>query len=196
MRRKDINIVLDLDNTLIYSHDSNKIKKDNPKWLSNYSTENMDDEYIVCERPGLQVFLEWLFKNFNVMIWSAASPDYVDFITKKIVQKTSSRNVDHIFNSDQCDESQKHYNGDTKNLNLLWDHYDFTGYGPYNTLIIDDMGHVRKSQPSRCIRIKKFIANENSIKDNILLDDIKKKLSHIKKQFTRKKNKSPSYKLI
>ena len=65
MRRKAINIVLDLDNTLIYSHNFSKIKKDNPDWLSNYSYENMDDDYVVCERPGLQVFLDWLFKHFN-----------------------------------------------------------------------------------------------------------------------------------
>ena len=195
MRRKAINIVLDLDNTLIYSHDSSKIKKDNPEWLSNYLYENMDDDYVVCERPGLQNFLDWLFKNFNVMIWSAASPDYVDFISQKIVGKNPSRVIEHIFNSEQCDESQKHYNDDTKNLNLLWDHYDFEGYGPYNTLIIDDMGHVCESQPSKSIRIKKFIANQKSLNDNVL-DDIKNNLSNIKKRFLRQKNKSPSYKLV
>jgi TFIIF-interacting CTD phosphatase-like protein len=194
-RRKAINIVLDLDNTLIYSHDSSKIKKDNPEWLSKYSSENMDDDYVVCERPGLQVFLDWLFKNFNVMIWSAASPDYVDFIANKIVKKNPSRVIEHIFNSKHCDESQSHYKGDTKNLNLLWDHYDFDGYGPYNTLIIDDMGHVCKSQPSKSIRIKKFIANENSLNDHVL-DDIKNNLSKIKKRFLHQKNKSPSYKLV
>ena len=169
--RKDINIVLDLDNTLIYSIESNKVKKDDPKFkcISNYSSEKMDDDYIVCERPNLQAFLNWLFKNFNVMIWSAASPDYVDFITQNIVNKNPSHRIEHIFNSNQCDESQKHYNGDTKNLNLLWDHYDFDGYGPYNTLIIDDMGHVCKSQPKNSIRIKKFIANEKSIKENDII---------------------------
>jgi hypothetical protein len=195
MRRKAINIVLDLDNTLIYSHNFSKIKKDNPDWLSNYSYENMDDDYVVCERPGLQVFLDWLFKHFNVMIWSAASPDYVDFIANYIIKKNPSRVIDHIFNSDQCDESQKQYNGDTKNLNLLWDHYDFSGYGPYNTLIIDDMGHVCESQPSKSIRIKKFIANKKSINDNVL-DDIKNKLSEINNEFLHQKNKSPSYKLV
>lgn len=195
MSRKAINTVLDLDNTLIYSHDSSKIKKDNPEWLSNYSYENMDDDYVVCERPGLQVFLDWLFENFNVMIWSAASPDYVDFIAKKIVGKNPSRVIEHIFNSDQCDESQKHYNDDTKNLNLLWDHYDFEGYGPYNTLIIDDMGHVCKSQPSKSIRIKKFIANQKSINDNVL-NDIRNNLSEINDRFHSEKNKSPSYKLV
>lgn len=195
MGRKAINIVLDLDNTLIYSHNFSKIKKDDPEWLSNYSYENMDDDYVVCERPGLQVFLDWLFKNFNVMIWSAASPDYVDFIANNIVKKNPSRVINHIFNSDQCDESQKHYNGDTKNLNLLWDHYDFKGYGPYNTLIIDDMGHVCESQPSRSIRIKKFIANKKSLNDNVL-EDIKNNLSEIKKRFVQQKNKSPSYKLV
>jgi hypothetical protein len=196
-KRKAINVVLDLDNTLIYSHNFSKIKKDNPEWLSNYSYENMDDDYVVCERPGLQVFLDWLFENFNVMIWSAASPDYVDFIANNIVKKNPSRVIEHIFNSKHCDESQTRFDGDTKNLNLLWDvdHYDFKGYGPYNTLIIDDMDHVCESQPLRSIRIKKFIANKKSINDSVL-DDVRNNLSEIKNRFDSEQNKSPSYTLV
>ena len=81
--RKDINIVLDLDNTLIYSIESNKVKKDDPKFkcISNYSSEKMDDDYIVCERPNLQAFLNWLFKNFSYISrighWIAKDASFV-----------------------------------------------------------------------------------------------------------------------
>ena len=190
---KPIKVVLDLDNTLIYSWDYPKFDKE--KLGKHYICYNMDEDYMVCERPGLQPFLTWLFQNFEVMVWSAASPDYVDFIVKKIViGNHKNRKVQHIFNSEKCDESQEKYNGDTKNLNLLWDTYDFEGYGPYNVLIIDDMGHVIKSQPSRSIRIKKFVANEKSIGDNDF-DRIKKILKKILVRFNETE-KDPSYRLV
>ena len=66
MGRKNINVVLDLDNTCIYSHECSRMKQI-PDWLPiNYTYRVMDDDYIVCERPGLQDFLDWLFDNFNV----------------------------------------------------------------------------------------------------------------------------------
>lgn len=189
---KPIKVVLDLDNTLIYSWDYTKFDKEK---LGQYICYDMDEDYVVCERPGLQPFLTWLFHHFEVMVWSAASPDYVEFIVNKIViGDHKHRKIKHIFNSEKCDESQEKYNGDTKNLNLLWDTYDFEGYGPYNVLIIDDMGHVIKSQPSRSIRIKKFVANEKSIGDNDF-ERLKKILEKILCRFNET-NKDPSYRLV
>ena len=88
--RNDITVVLDLDNTLIYSIPMIKgfPKKKFPKkksYLNQMKTHKMNEDFIVFERPGLQNFLSWLFKNFNVIVWSAASPDYVEFIVKNII---------------------------------------------------------------------------------------------------------------
>lgn len=198
MPHKKINVVIDLDNTVIYSHAYNlykKLKEKDTKWLHTYPNYQMDDDYVVCERPQLQSFLTWLFKNFNVMVWSAASPDYVDFIVKNIILNKKNRKLDRVFNSTHCDESQEMYNGDTKNLNLLWDKYDFENYGPYNTLIIDDMKHVIDSQPNNAIRIKKFIADEKRQTD-CELENIKKKLIEIKRRFDRSSTKKIDYKLV
>lgn len=197
-KSKKINIVLDLDNTLIYSYVYALYKKMNAKgvsWLKSFPKYEMDNDYVVCERPHLQPFLTWLFKNFNVMVWSAASPDYVEFIVKNVILSHKNRNLDRIFNSAHCDESQSKYNGDTKNLNLLWDTYDFEGYGPYNTLIIDDMKHVIDCQPYNAIRIKKFVADEKRQADDTL-KDIKKKLNHINKRFDKTHHKTLDYKLV
>jgi TFIIF-interacting CTD phosphatase-like protein len=191
--RKPINVVLDLDNTLIYSIDYNKVDKNKPQ---PYKCYPMDQDYLVCERPGLQRFLTWLFKNFNVMVWSAASSDYVDFIVKEIViGKKKNRNVEHVFSSEKCDESQQKYNDDTKNLNLLWDTYDFEGYGPFNTLIVDDMKHVIKSQPNNSIRIKKFVANQSGLEDTDLVR-VQNDLTEVNNRFKSTKNKNTSYKVV
>lgn len=191
--RKNINVVLDLDNTLIYSIEFHKLKKQTPEWLANYKYHVMDEDYVVCERPGLKEFLDWLFDNFNVMIWSAASPDYVDFIAKKIVGKRG--HVEHIYNSEQCDESEKIYKKCIKTLRMIWNEKDVPGYGPYNTLIIDDLKHVTKPQPHNSIAIKRFVANKNNVNDSEL-ENVKEKLINIKERFESTKNKKPSYKLV
>jgi hypothetical protein len=193
--RKPINVVLDLDNTLIYSHEYNKA---NDEIKSKYKCYEMDKDYLVCERPNLQSFLTWLFRNFNVMVWSAASPDYVDFIVDKIViGNRTERKIEYVFNSEKCDESRKHYNDDLKNLNMLWDTYDFPGYGPFNTLIVDDMGHVIKSQPRSGIRVRKFIANEKDDNhgDNDL-NRVKGELKQILYRFKTDRNKTSNYCLV
>lgn len=199
--KKKINVVLDLDNTLIYSYELKRVK--NKEFvLEHYKTYEMDDEYLVCERPGLHDFLDWLFEHFNVMVWSAASPDYVHFIVDKIVKQENDkgrhnpkRNVERVFTSDQCDESSEKYNGDLKNLNLLWDKYDFPKYGPYNTVIIDDLKHIYDTQPHNTIRIKKFIANEKHAEDKEL-EVVKNKLIDMKTRFKQDQHKTPDYQLV
>lgn len=184
-KRHDINVVLDLDNTLIYSIPFEKLKK-KPKWVKHFKYHYMNDDYVVFERPGLRPFLRWLFKNFNVTVWSAASPDYVEFIAKNIVEdkkKKSKRELEYVLNSENCEDSQKRYGDECiKNLQLLWDVHDLKGYGPYNTLIIDDLKMVTGFQPNNSIRVKKFISRKESVKDNEL-KNVKKKLNTIKKNF-------------
>lgn len=192
--KKRLNVVLDLDNTLIYSYELNRVKNKDFV-LQHYQTYEMDDEYLVCERPGLHDFLDWLFKHFNVMVWSAASPDYVQFIVDKIVKGEKKRNVERVFTSDHCDESSEKFNGDLKNLNLLWDKYDFPNYGPYNTVIVDDLKHIYDIQPHNAIRIKKFIANEKHSKDN-QFDVVKEKLIKMKTKFEKDQKKTPEYVLV
>jgi TFIIF-interacting CTD phosphatase-like protein len=182
-----LNICLDLDNTLLYSIDykENFVKKN--KWVEKYSTYKMDKDFIVCERPGLQKFLDWLFKNFKVSVWSAASVGYIHFIVDHVIEKgLVGRNLLYILTTDNCEESQDEYGpGHIKNLGMLWDVYDLPGFGPHNTLIIDDLFKVYKNNPKNCIRIKKFIANKKSYKDNELMKTVKPKLEKIKKHYEK-----------
>jgi len=192
-----INVVLDLDNTAIFSLESDKVSKNKPKSFERFKSHDMGKEYVVFERPGLQSFLDWLEKNFKITIWSAATSDYVDFIRKKVFGK---RKVHHVFHSDHCEESQKHY-GDhyIKNLQLLWDKYHLKGFGPSNTLIIDDLKYTTNPQPNNSIHIKKF--KEDTIRDpksnDTELMEIKRKLTLIKKHYDNDNDKNnPNFKLV
>ena len=93
------NIILDLDQTIISAeadedYDFNK----NNKKVKLFKYYDMDSYYIIFERPGLQPFLDFLFSNFNVSIWTAASKDYALFIINKIIlQNKKKRKIDWIF---------------------------------------------------------------------------------------------------
>lgn len=64
--------------------------------------------YIVFQRPHLQEFLDFLFSNFKVSVWSAASKDYVLFIINNIILKNKpTRQLEWIFFDEHCSISKK-----------------------------------------------------------------------------------------
>lgn len=189
-KNKNIQCLLDLDNTVIYSLELERVPKNN--WINKFKHHEMTGEFLIFERPGLQKFLNWLFKHFNVSVWSAASPAYVDFIVDNIIEK-NGRKVDYVLNSNNCEISQKFYGVDNiKKLDLLWDVYDLEGFGPYSTLIVDDLGKVLNNNKHNSLRIKRFVASENSINDEDLLR-IKDELIKVKKNYTYHINDSKFY---
>ena len=111
MKVDKINIYLDLDETLIYSYGPRSGKKLNLQTIKP-TPINFENAYYIVQRPGLQTFLDWLFKNFNVSIWSAASPDYVRFIVDHIIigkDLNRCKKLQRVLDSDYCEKSQKIY---------------------------------------------------------------------------------------
>ena len=128
------------------------------------------------------------------MVWSAASPDYVEFIVKNIIEK-KNRKIEYVLNSNNCEDSQKIF-GDKhiKNLKLLWDIHDLP-LGPHTTLIIDDLKMVTGIQPHNAIQIKSFNTNRSTCQDDCELEYIKKRLIDVRKNFNKNIEK-PNFKLI
>lgn len=174
-----LNIVLDLDQTLISAEATEDFDiKKNKKKMKNFSYHDMDGYYIVFERPNLQNFLDYLFENFNVSIWTAASKDYCLFIVDKIIlQNHPERKIDYIFFKYHCDYSSDKKSG-TKDLSMLWDIYNIKGYNKNNTIILDDYDEVCDTQPENCIMAKPFEFNsDGSDKDDflvVLMDKLRK----------------------
>jgi TFIIF-interacting CTD phosphatase-like protein len=158
MSLKKINIVLDLDNTLISAIDEKESKymKSNGSLyvaMRNYAWKKMDDEYIVFARPHLQDFLSWLFANFNVSVWTAASKLYATFIIDNfILAGHKNRKLDFILFSHHCKKSLKMHNHQKK-LSMMC---VSTSYDVNNTYIIDDHKDVHSAQPDKCFKIKQF----------------------------------------
>lgn len=196
----DINkpaILLDLDQTLIASLDKYELDlKTNKKKMKNFNYENMDGYYTVFERPHLQAFLNFLFSEYNVSIWTAASKDYALFIIDKILLRNNpERKIDFIFFSYHCKISKRIKNG-TKDLSMLWSVFNLSGYNKNNTIILDDYEEVYDTQPDNTIIAKPFdFLEENSENDTFLLDLIPE-LKKIKSNFKLKKSISKHIKRI
>jgi len=182
------NVILDLDETLIFGlspeDDDYDIKKDEKNIFKKFKYKNMDGYYYIFYRPGLQEFLDYLFANFNVSVWTAASKDYALFIIDKIIllndeNKASKRKLDYIFFSYHCDLSKKLKNG-IKDLSILWDVYKLPNYNKNNTLIIDDNPEVHETGFS--IPIKEFVAIKDNSENDKELKKIKKKLEKFKNE--------------
>ena len=169
---KIMNIVLDLDQTLIsaeateeYDHKKNKDK------AKLFDFHNMDNYYIVFERPGLQNFLDYLFENFNVSVWTAASKNYAMFIIDKVLLKDKpNRKLNWVFFSEHCDMSKKNTKN-SKNLKILWKEFKIDNMNKDNTIILDDYDEVYETQPNNCIFVPPFeFTDDKSENDNFLLD--------------------------
>jgi TFIIF-interacting CTD phosphatase-like protein len=188
MRYKKINVLLDLDQTIISSEAEDEYDFKNKNKAKKFNFHDMEGYYIVFERPGLQKFLDYLFDNFNVSIWTAASKDYSLFIIDKIIlQGKSNRKLDWVFFSYHCTLSKKK-NKFTKDLSIIWDDYKVDGYTKYNTVIIDDYDEVFKTQPNNCIIAKPFEFISDKSEDDNYLDNLIK-------AFTKMKDKMYSGKL-
>jgi len=162
------NVILDFDETLFYAIDMDDyIPEKHDEKISRFKTRpvQMDDSYKIILRPGLHKFLDYVFKNFNVTTFTAASKSYAMFILDNIIKRNNTdRKVDYVFFSYHCDLSKCVKNG-IKDLTIIWDIFKLPGYNKYNTLIIDDNQDVKDT--GYCIQVPEFnFFNEGSENDN------------------------------
>lgn len=183
MVKPKINILLDLDQTVISAEPTEEydVKKNKAK-AKKFKLHNMDGYYVVFERPDLQPFLDFLFKNFNVSIWTAASKDYALFIVDKIILgKNKDRKLDYIFFSYHCDVSKDLKKG-SKDLRMLCDIYNCPGYNMDNTVILDDYDEVHRTQPKNCIVALPFEFNHQNSHEDSFLTNLKSHLEELSKK--------------
>lgn len=167
--KEKFNVILDLDQTLISGEELKTfdMKKQQEK-MKKFDYKIMDNDYIIFARPHLQEFLDFVFENFQVSVWTAASKDYAYFIIKNFITIKPKRKLDFIFYSYHCDLSLKLKKG-LKSLSMLWDVFELKKYNKENTIIIDDNPEVVKNQKDNVLQIKPFYyQNRASYQDDEL----------------------------
>jgi len=199
------NLFLDIDQTLIaavpFEPDEDDDEDDDETYdfrkfkekAKQFDFENMDSVYIIFERPHLQTFLDYVFKEYNTSIYTAASKSYGLFIIENIIcpDDKPERKLDYTFFSYHCSLSSKLKNG-TKDLSMLWDIYKDPVYTKDSTIILDDYIEVYNTQPNNCIQAPPFhFTKKGSEKDTFLLDlipklkKIKENINNGKKDFLK-----------
>lgn len=177
-----LNIVFDLDNTLICSLSEKEMEKYSD--ISGLEYKDMKGYYRIFQRPFLREFLDDAFEKYDITIWTAASKDYALFIIDNIILPKSKRDkykIKMFFYDDHCDQSQKLYHKESpKDLRYL---YNFKGYHPCNTIIIDDLYEVYKANPKHIIRAPYFDAKKSTAKDDRFLFDLHTKLDKIREAY-------------
>ena len=187
MDPKRLNVLLDLDNTIINSLEPQEIKFVNPEFRgfsrtptpshfeSHFHYEDMDPYFRVYGRPHLDDFLDFLFAHFNVGVFTAAESEYALFIIKHFIETKPGRKVNVIFYRYHVESGEKRYgDGKIKDLRLLWEHYKLPFFYPHNTILIDDLIDVKETNPYNVFRLKSFDVlkgnkpNEDAIYDREL----------------------------
>ena len=182
---KKLSLLLDLDQTVISSVPAEDISFRKYKTKAKkFDSHNMDGYYIVFERPGLQKFLDWIFANYTVSVWTAASKDYALFIIDRIILKKPDRKIDFVFFSYHCDLSERMKNG-SKDLSIIPDIFGIDEYHLGNTMILDDYDHVHNIQPGNCIRAVPFEFMDKESEEDGFLEKLVPRLELLNKNMEK-----------
>ena len=176
-----LNVILDLDNTLINTVDLDPALP--------YYSKLYDKNTLICARPNLFEFLEWLFDNCNVSVFTYADKYYALFIIENFIlrdkkERKLDRKLDFIFYRYHVTMGIKEFGGGLKDLRLIWDTFNMYGFDCSNTIIIDDSPDVKMTNPYNALLIYPFEAYQG-FNDNHLLT-VKERLKYIIKNMEGK----------
>ena len=135
-----MNIVLDMDNTLI-THDKRGV---------------------IYSRPFLKDFLTYCFDHFDrVSIWTAANRDWFDYVYHHIfepIMESRYMRFDFVFTREKCTFRTDPHNlhlATIKPLKKVWSFRE--GYTRSNTLIVDDNPETFQDNFDNAIIIRPFV---------------------------------------
>jgi len=197
-----LNIILDLDECCIHSILYSDIKHINQNNFKKYKKKLKQLDIIVdvfkykfdnkkrteysmtFRRPHLKQFITYLFKQYNVSVWSLGYYTYVDAVCNLIFTKSQKKQLKYIIGASYIDASEigvydiqnkKHlYNFETtngcKDLNYLFENKPYSNlFHKENTILIDnDKSHLRFNKNKNMINVKDWYFNDTN--DNILLN--------------------------
>lgn len=118
-------------------------------------------------RPHLDEFLEYLFSNHSVMVWSSARPHNVINMCKQFFTPEQFQRVTAIWTRDNLQLTPEAYSANTqvyKQLSWVWRDVRIQAKNPVrntfwsqsNTVLLDDSVEKSASEPYNLIRIGEF----------------------------------------
>jgi len=190
-----INIIFDLDQTLIQSIFNFDVNIKVPKNTHSVKLNLKDEQFILFFRRHVNDLLNYCFDNFNVGFWSVGNVGYVNTVLDNLISEKHKNKINlilarldikktHCIYQNQLTKKKykvNRYNYQTvKSLDLLFEHKDFKHiFKKKNTILIDDSAYNISVNKYNSIQIPQFCYNKQ---DNILLELIKwfKKIKNTK----------------
>ena len=128
---------------------------------------------LVFLRPSLSQFLEFLFANYEVAVWTSCPYFSAMPLVEAIFTPMQIAQLQFIFTRVNC-ELMRNY-GSRKNLQAIWQLYP--RYNAQNTLLLDDDA-AKIVQLENWIEVPKYIATTDNSKNDTVLVDIINHLSN------------------
>ena len=161
---KQLNIILDIDNTLLefMGVKDSPWEALPPEERSKYTPASQGSKFIL--RPEFDDFFAWMKKLAKtVNLWTLSDKDYAHDVKHIIESKMGKGFISNVWCDTDAEEAIAHPRPggkNQKNLHWIWDQekYAKQGFMPCNTILIDDYSHNVDNLANyrNAIRIKKF----------------------------------------
>ena len=180
-----MNVILDLDSTIIHSLEPEEYIYLSSEFQNKFNNKDMLGYVRIFARPNLEYFLDYLFKNYDVSVLTAADYGYGWFIIQNFILTNPDRKLKYFMHHYHTEIADEMY-GKHKDLRMLFDIFQLQNMSKHNTVIIDDHPKVYKANGINAIPAPAFLVmNEthnvsypDSVNDTFLIDviDILEKL--------------------
>lgn len=158
-------LILDLDETLIYSVHKKDYKNDGYDLI-------IDNEYFTKKRPFVDEFIEEIKEYFKLAVWTAATEDYAEIIVKNLFTEKNIQ-LEFLYSRNKCIPKEKsrsmyeyfperYY---IKDLSKIKKNYNLE-----RVLMVDDLPIGLQRQYGNLVRINPFNGSPND-NELILLKD-------------------------
>jgi len=154
------NLVLDLDNTLIFG-----FRQDQPNFLDIDLSKGVKvGDYLFFIRPYCYEFLDYIFRKYNVGIFTAATKLYADDVIDTFFLKYK-KHLHFVFIKEEYDKC-KFATGGVKDINFICS--EVPHFLPTETMIIDDCYGVKYTNMDRAIQVTHWIPAREDKDDQLL----------------------------
>jgi RNA polymerase II subunit A small phosphatase-like protein len=139
-------LILDLDETLIYSTEK----------PSNAPPDFCFGHFHVYRRPYLAEFLAFVQENFDLAVWSSATPGYVAGIVSELFANTDA--LRFVWAADRC---TRRFDGETREEYWVKDFKKVkrNGISLSQVLVIDDTPEKHERNYGNLIRVQPFMGD-------------------------------------
>ena len=191
-----MNVILDLDSTIIHSLEPDEYVYLPSDFQNKFINKDMLGYVRIFARPNLEYFLDYLFKNYDVSVLTAADYGYGWFIIQNFILTNPDRKLKYFMHHYHTEIADEMY-GKHKDLRMLFDIFQLQNMSKHNTVIIDDLDDVHKVNPNHAIAIASFdVTRDNKINYESVNDNDLQRVQTILETLRTKFEASPCVRQI